>query len=109
MSGSQGYGFTYSSIQCHIKLTYQDKAYGLSKVIPQYFPDLKPLEMLTIGDSPNDESMFNQEVFPLSVGVANVREYCDRLKYLPAYITSKSEGEGFCELAELIIQKSCNK
>ena len=106
---SEGYGFTYSSIQCHIKLTYQDKAYGLNKVIPQYFPDLKPLEMLTIGDSPNDESMFNQEEFPLSVGVANVRQYCDRLKYLPAYITSKSEGEGFCELAELIIQKSCNK
>lgn len=102
---SQGYGFTYSSIQCHIKPSYQDKAFGLNKVIPQYFPNLKPLEILTIGDSPNDESMFNQEEFPLSVGVANVRPYCDRLKYLPAYITNKSEGEGFCELAELVISQ----
>lgn len=106
---SEGFGFTYSSIQCHIKPTYQDKAYGLNKVIPQYFPDLKPSEMLTIGDSPNDESMFNQEEFPLSVGVANVRKYSDRLKYLPAYVTNKFEGEGFCELADLIIHKSLKK
>jgi len=100
---SQGYGFTYSSIQCHIKPTYQDKAFGLNKIIPQYFPDLKLSEILTIGDSPNDESMFNQSEFPLSVGVANVKQYCDLLKYLPAYVTSKSEAEGFFELAELIM------
>ncbi len=100
---SEGYGFTYSTIQCHIKPTYQDKAYGLNKIIPQYFPNLKPSEILTVGDSPNDESMFNQKEFPLSVGVANVRRYCDRLKYLPAYVTNKPEGEGFCELAEMII------
>ncbi|MEL6580176.1 MAG: HAD-IIB family hydrolase [Cyanobacteria bacterium J06621_12] len=100
---SEGYGFTYSTIQCHIKPREQDKAYGLQQVIPQYFPDLKPEEIVTIGDSPNDESMFNQVEFPLSVGVANVAKYCDRLKYLPAYVTNKSEGAGFCELAELII------
>ncbi|MEM8672565.1 MAG: HAD family hydrolase [Cyanobacteria bacterium P01_G01_bin.67] len=101
---SEGYGFTYSTIQCHIKPTYQDKAYGLNRVISQYFSDLKPEEILTIGDSPNDESMFNQEQFPLSVGVANVIKYCDRLKYLPAYITNNSEGEGFCDLAALILR-----
>ena len=100
---SKGYGFTYSTIQCHIKPTYQDKAYGLKQVVPQYFPDLKLEEMVTVGDSPNDESMFNQIEFPLSVGVANVVKYRDRLEYLPAYVTSKSEGEGFCELANLII------
>ncbi|MGF1589375.1 MAG: HAD-IIB family hydrolase [Pleurocapsa sp.] len=100
---SQGYGFTYSTIQCHIKPTYQDKAYGLSQVIQQYFPDLKPAEILTIGDSPNDESLFNQQEFPVSAGVANVLRYREQLKYLPVYVTNKAEGEGFCELAELII------
>lgn len=99
----EGYGFTYSSIQCHIKPLYQDKAFGLMQVIPKYFPGLKPEEILTIGDSPNDESMFNPEQFPLSVGVANVAQYCDRLKYKPAYITNKSEGAGFAELAAMII------
>ncbi|MEM7593674.1 MAG: HAD family hydrolase [Cyanobacteria bacterium P01_A01_bin.83] len=101
---SEGYGFTYSTIQCHIKPIYQDKAYGLNKVMTEYFPDLKPNQILTIGDSPNDESMFNQQQFPLSVGVANVRQYCERLKYLPAYVTKASQGEGFCELVELILQ-----
>ena len=101
---SEGYGFTYSTIQCHIKPIEQDKAYGLKKIIPQYFSHLKPTEIITIGDSPNDESMFNQNEFPLSVGVANVLKYRDRLKYLPAYVTSQSEGEGFYELAELILK-----
>lgn len=100
---SEGYGFTYSTIQCHIKPLHQDKAYGLSKVIHQYFPALKPEQILTIGDSPNDESMFNPKQFPLSVGVANILEYGDRLKYLPTYITSKPEGNGFVELSELIL------
>ncbi len=99
----EGYGFTYSTIQCHIKPLYQDKAFGLKKVIPQYFANLTSEQIVTIGDSPNDESMFNKEEFPLSVGVANVAKYCDRLKHIPAYITNKYEGEGFNELAELII------
>ena len=109
MCQSEGFGFTYSTIQCHIKSLHQDKAFGLSKVIPQYFPKLQIEEILTVGDSPNDESMFNQEQFPLSVGVANVLKYRDRLKYLPTYITSKYEGEGFCELAELIINHRQNR
>jgi HAD superfamily hydrolase (TIGR01484 family) len=100
---SQGYGFTYSTIQCHIKPIYQDKAYGLNKIISQHFPHLKTSEIVTIGDSPNDESMFNQAEFPLSVGVANIVKYGDRLKYLPAYVTKKAEGAGFCELAALIL------
>ncbi|MEM8830182.1 MAG: HAD-IIB family hydrolase [Cyanobacteria bacterium P01_G01_bin.19] len=100
---SEGYGFTHSSIQCHIKPDYQDKAFGLNQIISQYFSSLKPHEFFTIGDSPNDESMFDPKQFPLSVGVANVAKYSDRLRYLPAYITTKSEGEGFSELAELIM------
>ena len=36
------------------------------------------------------------------------KQKCDRLKHLPAYITNKSEGEGFCELADLIVQQSLN-
>jgi len=100
---TEGYGFTYSTIQCHIKPLHQDKAFGLNKVIPQYFSNLTSEQIVTVGDSPNDESMFNQEEFPLSVGVANVAKYCDRLKHIPSYITNKSEGNGFNELAELII------
>lgn len=100
---SEGYGFTHSTVQCHIKPLHQNKAIALNKVISQYFPDLKPEQIVTVGDSPNDESLFNRENFPVSVGVANLLKYRDRLRYLPAYVTGKSEAEGFCELAELVI------
>ena len=101
-----GWGFTYSNVQCHIKPLGQDKAIGLLQVLRDYFPQYTPGEIVTVGDSPNDESLFDELCFPISVGVANVREYADRLQYQPAYVTTASEGQGFCELAQLILQKS---
>jgi HAD superfamily hydrolase (TIGR01484 family) len=101
---SQGWGFTYSTVQCHIKAIEQDKATGLLQVIANYFPHLSPKQVVTVGDSPNDESLFNRNYFPLSVGVANILEYRDRLQHFPQYITKNQEGDGFCEFAELVIQ-----
>lgn len=100
-----GWDFTYSSVQCHIKLRSQDKATGLLKVLNDYFPQYSLNEVLTIGDSPNDESFFDANLFPVSVGVANVREYANVLKHQPAYITTASEGEGFCELAQYLLHR----
>ena len=97
-----GWGFTYSTVQCHIKPLEQDKAPGLQSVLNDYFPQLTSKEIVTVGDSPNDESLFNQNLFPVSVGVANILDYCDRLKYQPTYITSKAEVAGFCELADIL-------
>lgn len=53
------------------------------------------------GDSPNDEPLF--EFFPLSVGVANVMEFTDRMEHLPAYVTQAREGDGFQELSRRIL------
>jgi HAD superfamily hydrolase (TIGR01484 family) len=53
------------------------------------------------GDSPNDEPMF--AAFPLSVGVANVHAFAHRLKNKPAYITNGHSGEGFAELASVLL------
>ncbi|HLO89110.1 MAG TPA: HAD family hydrolase [Nostocaceae cyanobacterium] len=99
-----GWGFTYSNVQCHIKPQGQDKALGLLQVLRQYFPTSSPAQVVTVGDSPNDESLFDQRYFPLSVGVANLREYADRLQHQPVYITQAAEGEGFCELSRYILQ-----
>lgn len=57
--------------------------------------------VLFAGDSPNDEPMF--AAFPLSVGVANVHAFAHRLKNKPAYITDGHSGEGFAELASLLL------
>ncbi|WP_138497713.1 HAD family hydrolase [Nostoc sp. PA-18-2419] len=99
-----GWGFTYSNVQCHIKPQGQDKAVGLLQVLREYFPDYSPEQIVTVGDSPNDESLFDHDYFPVSVGVANVLEYADKLQYQPAYITAAAEGDGFCELSSYILQ-----
>ncbi|MEO7403210.1 MAG: HAD-IIB family hydrolase [Burkholderiales bacterium] len=53
------------------------------------------------GDSPNDAPMF--AYFPLSVGVANVRDFADRLDAPPAYVTSARGGAGFVQLADRLL------
>jgi len=53
------------------------------------------------GDSPNDAPMFG--FFPHAVGVANVRDFEDRLSARPAYVTPSRCGQGFVELAEALI------
>jgi hypothetical protein len=53
------------------------------------------------GDSPNDAPMF--AFFPNAVGVANVREFADRIATLPAYVTQAEAGAGFAELADFLL------
>lgn len=101
---AQGWGFTYSTVQCHIKPILQDKAIGLEEALKTYFPQYDRHHLLTVGDSPNDESLFNGDRFPLSIGVANVRHYADQMQHQPAYVTTQPEVEGFCELAQLLVR-----
>lgn len=101
-----GWGFTYSSVQCHIKPQTQDKATGLLQILQQYWPEYSLEQVVTVGDSPNDESLFNSDYFPLSFGVANVLVYVHQLKHQPAYVTDAAEGEGFCELSRYILNSS---
>lgn len=103
LCSEMGWSFTYSSVQCHIKPISQDKAAGLIQVLNKYFPKYTAEQVLTVGDSPNDASLFNPQLFPLSVGVANVLDYAEELIYQPAYVTKEMEGEGFCELVRLIV------
>ena len=55
-----------------------------------------------VGDSPNDSMMFG--FFNNSVGVANVVDMMHKIDSPPKYITSKYSGEGFVELADLILK-----
>lgn len=104
-----GWSFTYSNVQCHIKPLRQDKAAGLLQVLREFFPQYTPEQVLTVGDSPNDETLFDPSYFPVSVGVANVLDYVSQLTHQPAYVTTAAEGEGFCELARYLLdQKSFN-
>lgn len=59
--------------------------------------------VLYVGDSPNDVPMFAH--FELSVGVANVRRYADKMYPMPRYITQRESGEGFAELVEYVLRE----
>lgn len=54
------------------------------------------------GDSPNDEPAFKS--FKYSVGVANIKRFLSELSHPPKWVTSKEGGEGFVELAQLLIK-----
>ena len=58
-------------------------------------------QSIFIGDSPNDESMFEQ--FPNSVGVANIIPYLSELTISPTYLTSLPGGFGFNQLSNSLL------
>jgi HAD superfamily hydrolase (TIGR01484 family) len=57
---------------------------------------------LYVGDSPNDEPAFR--FFEQAVGVANVRDFTDRLRHPPRYVTKARAGRGFAELARYLLR-----
>lgn len=99
---AQSMGFTYSTVQCHIKIPRQNKAAGLAKVLQQRFSNLATEKIVTVGDSPNDESLFEAQ-FPHSIGVANIARYLPTLSVSPAYITAAAEAAGFIEIVDYLI------
>lgn len=54
------------------------------------------------GDSPNDEPMFGY--FPVSIAVRNVMKFVDRMQVLPSHITQGEGGEGFAQVADLLLK-----
>jgi hypothetical protein len=60
-----------------------------------------PGEWLYVGDSTNDQLMF--ERVPLSVGVANIARFWNELLVKPAYVTAGERGRGFAEVAAAVL------
>jgi HAD superfamily hydrolase (TIGR01484 family) len=60
-----------------------------------------PAEWLFVGDSTNDQLMF--ERLPLTVGVANIARFLPQLQVRPAYVTQAERGEGFAEVAARLL------
>ncbi|MGF1499898.1 MAG: HAD family hydrolase [Elainellaceae cyanobacterium] len=98
-----GWSFTYSTVQGHIKPAGQEKAIALARLLTTRFPFLSRDQVITVGDSPNDASLFDPAQFPHSVGVANVRHYLPRLPHRPRYVTTGEEVAGFCELVRSLL------
>ena len=54
-----------------------------------------------LGDSTNDQAMFEQ--LPLTVGVANIARFVPQLRWLPGFVTRAERGGGFAELADALL------
>jgi HAD superfamily hydrolase (TIGR01484 family) len=64
--------------------------------------ELDPARWLFVGDSANDEVMF--ERVGLTVGVANIAFCIAALRTPPAYVTTHERGRGFAEVADALLR-----
>lgn len=108
----QGAHAKLSSIHVNTWFGHYDKKKGFENWLHQGAPgcSIHPTpqlhEWLYIGDSPNDEPMF--EWFPYSVGVSNIQKYLKQLSHPPRWITSGKSGIGFVQMTDLLLQAKNN-
>jgi HAD superfamily hydrolase (TIGR01484 family) len=94
-----------SSVHAHALLGDYNKAIGVARACEAALGE--PVETarerwLFIGDSGNDAAAF--EFFPLSAGVANVRDHVARLPLPPRYVSDADRGRGFAEIARVVTE-----
>ncbi len=100
----EGMTATVSSIHVNGWFGAHSKLSGAAWIVRRLFGrDLlaEREDWLYVGDSTNDELMFAN--FPLSVGVANLLDFADRLVQWPAFVTARDRGRGFVEIAESVL------
>lgn len=106
MFRDQGFCARASSVHINAWRGGFDKAPMALRLLNDLFHDSagrhQPQRWVFVGDAPNDASMFAS--FPVSVGVANIRTALDQLSAKPAYLTNRSFGAGFVELADHLLQ-----
>jgi len=91
-----------SSVHAHAIPGDWDKAQGIERAVRDALGmELDVERWLFIGDSANDSAAFVH--FPVSVGVANVREHLSRLTAPPRFVTAGDRGGGFAEMAGHIL------
>lgn len=99
---SEGAHAKISSIHVNTWFGEFDKVKGFSHYLSTQ-PGLPAREeWLFIGDSPNDEPMFRH--FPHSVGVANLKNFIDRIKHPPRWLTQAESGAGFVEMTDALLR-----
>jgi len=94
-----------SSIHVNIWMGSYDKLSMAERFLSRRFgwkPGIEDRKVVFAGDSPNDEPMFKR--FPLACAVANIHRYKEFIKHFPAYVATRECGEGFAEIAEVILR-----
>jgi HAD superfamily hydrolase (TIGR01484 family) len=100
----EGMNATVSSIHVNGWYGEHSKLSGARWMLRRLFGrdlDAELARWVYVGDSTNDQAMFG--FFPLSVGVANLRDFAAQLHTWPAYLTDAARGDGFAEVAARLI------
>jgi len=100
----EGMNATVSSIHINGWFGEHTKLSGARWMLRRLFGrdlDAELARWVYVGDSTNDQLMFGH--FPLSVGVANLRDFAGRLHTWPVYITEGERGAGFAEVAARLL------
>jgi HAD superfamily hydrolase (TIGR01484 family) len=101
----EGMTATVSSIHVNGWFGSHDKLSGARWMVQRLYGrglDDERGQWVYVGDSTNDQAMFG--FFPLSVGVANLRDFADQLHTWPTYLTDGERGEGFAQVAARLIE-----
>ena len=98
MARAAGLHAVASSIHMHVSFRAADKVEGLRAALGALGLDPAGLgeRWVYVGDSPNDAGPFG--AMALSVGVAGVRRFADRMPAWPAYATERDAAEGFADV-----------
>lgn len=94
---------TQSSIHINVWVGEHNKRIASEHYLKQNadYQSLKLTNIAYIGDSLNDEAMF--EWLPITFAVNNITPLLGRLRAKPKYVTRGKGGYGFAELADLLI------
>ncbi|WP_390614170.1 HAD family hydrolase [Allofranklinella schreckenbergeri] len=95
---------TVSSIHINGWFGEHNKWQGAQWIVRQLWGRALPDELtqwVYIGDSTNDETMFAHCTH--SVGVANIARFAPAMRHLPVYVAEAERGDGFAEMAALLL------
>jgi hydroxymethylpyrimidine pyrophosphatase-like HAD family hydrolase len=98
LAQAQGVFLIWSNVHIHLSEHDPDKGAGLLVLLERRGID--PSKVVTIGDAPNDNGLFEPGRFGLTVGTADVIAQRTWFRALPEFVTAGREVEGFRELAE---------
>ena len=101
---SEGAVAKISSIHVNVWMGAYDKLAMAERYLKERFGWSGVLdEVVFVGDSPNDEPMFAR--FPLACAVSNISRFRELIKNLPAFVAAREGGDGFAEIADMILAK----
>ncbi|MBI4865801.1 MAG: HAD hydrolase family protein [Candidatus Wallbacteria bacterium] len=109
VAARHGFETSASSIHVHVKLPGHTKGRALARWLAARTPAVDHGQVLTVGDSETDATLFDTNVFPLSVGVANIERVLGRLATPPAFVTRGREGAGFVELLDWVLARRSSR